>query len=401
MLRKNEALPLFVWCVWLLPLASVKFLTFGWPLYPIEGLLLAALPFFPYQEYRFLLRFPVVRGGAIFSGALIIGAIASYMANPETLAGLGQIKSFFFFPLLLALFILPSLRERENRNVLLSHMRLMMLVVATAALLTLFFGGMTYDYRLHAWFQSPNLLALFLLPGSVLWWARIVMKDRASGLDFAAWIIIATALLLTRSYGSIFAGILSGAYLILRFRAKIRVNRKIYIFAAIALIVFGIVEMGTRKGEMIFSWNERSSGESRMMIWRSAEKMIRDHPIIGIGPGRFQEIYLEYQRFYPPYLEWAVPHPHNLFLSFWLSAGALGAGSLLWLALFLIRTFRQSVTMSKEKTLISALFISFFAAGLFDVPYFRSELCILFWMYLAFFIALYSRMRSEYCQSSI
>ena len=26
----------------------------------------------------------------------------------------------------------------------------------------------------------------------------------------------------------------------------------------------------------------------------------------------------EYQKHFPPYLEWAVPQPHNLYLAFWL-----------------------------------------------------------------------------------
>ena len=70
--------------------------------------------------------------------------------------------------------------------------------------------------------------------------------------------------------------------------------------------------------------SDRSSLSSRTMIWTSALHIARDNPILGIGPGNFQTKYLEYQHFYPPYLEWAVPHPHNILLTFWLYSGILG-----------------------------------------------------------------------------
>lgn len=70
--------------------------------------------------------------------------------------------------------------------------------------------------------------------------------------------------------------------------------------------------------------SDRSSLSSRVMIWTSALHIARDNPILGIGPGNFQEKYLGYQSFYPPYLEWAVPHSHNIFLTFWLFSGILG-----------------------------------------------------------------------------
>lgn len=388
--RNNTPISL-IWCVWLFPLASIKFFSFGWPLYPIEAVLLAMFPFFPFREYWLSWRQTIVRGAAIFSVALLLGVVSSYLVNPKTLIGLGQIKSFFLFPILFALFLIPVLRERNKREELFQQLRLMMAMTALLALLSAFFGGITYDHRLAAWFDSPNLLALFLLPGGVLWWARVTTSNHVSWRNIFLWGVVTGAIFWTRSYGVILALSLSNGYFFLRYHGqRSGIRREIVLVGIIFLVVFGSLERGTEKWEALTSWSERSSGESRMMIWKSAGEMIRLNPIFGIGPGRFQETYLSYQKFYPPYLEWSAPHPHNFFLSLWLSAGALGAGAFFWFALFLVRTFRQSVSIGKEKTLITALFISFFVAGFFDVPFFRFEFCALFWIYVSLFIAVYS-----------
>ena len=118
--------------------------------------------------------------------------------------------------------------------------------------------------------------------------------------------------------------------------------------------------------------------------------MVAENVWTGIGPGRFQTVYLEYQSFYPPYLEWAVPHPHNLFLAFWLASGVLGAGAFLWLVSLLFVFFRTSPNY-KEKSLSLAILLSFFVVGLVDVPYFRSEFSYLFWFTLAWITALAAR----------
>jgi O-antigen ligase len=124
------------------------------------------------------------------------------------------------------------------------------------------------------------------------------------------------------------------------------------------------------------------------MIWHSAIRMIRDSPFTGIGPGRFQSVYLEYQRFYPPYLEWAVPHPHNLFLALWLSSGIIGVSASIGLCVFLFRSLRE-IPRKKERALMTALFLGVFVSGLSDVPYFRAEFCFIFWLELALFSGIF------------
>lgn len=377
-------------CIWLLPFASVQLLPFGIPLYPIEAVLLVASPFLLERRIRNIFQTRITRNIFIFALILCGGIITSFLSNPETLIGLGQIKSFFFFPILLWLVATPILSEFECRKRVFWHLRWMFLATAVCAATSVFFGGLTYDYRLSAWFQSPNLLALFLLPGVILWWAYMLLKERIFVYEGIFWAIMTGVFVATQSYGAFvaaFAAILSFLWIS---RAYVLWKRPVFKIMLIGLLLIGTGIFlggggaGITKWTLLITGDERSSLSSREMIWRSAWKMIQDSPVFGIGPGRFQEVYLEYQRFYPPYLEWAVPHPHNLFLSFWLSSGIFGVFSIVWLCLFLCYSMRQ-ISRKTEKALIGALFLGVFVAGLWDVPYFRAEFCFVFWLTLALF----------------
>jgi len=66
---------------------------------------------------------------------------------------------------------------------------------------------------------------------------------------------------------------------------------------------------------------ERSSLMSRINIWNVTKDLIVDKSLIGYGLGTFQDIYLKRQIFYKPYLEWAVPSTHNVYLMLWFSGG--------------------------------------------------------------------------------
>jgi len=385
---KNNPLFIVIACIWLLPFASVQFLPFGIPLYPIEIVLLIASPFLFTKELYKIFDVRFIRKIALFWLILFGGTGISFLLNPETLTGLGQLKSFFFFPALFWFFVTPVVDNLQCRNQVLLHLRWMFLLVAILAVFSGFFHGLTYDSRLNAWFDSPNLLAIFLLPGTILWSAFLLTeRKKTSWLDDISWLVVMGAFLATQSYGSFLAAFLTGMVFLWVSREYAPwkgLELKIMIVGILLIggLVFVNGGKGAEKWTSFITGDERSSFSSRKMIWSSAIKMVQDSPVTGIGPGRFQSVYLEYQRFYPPYLEWAVPHPHNLFLAFWLSSGILGALASIWICFFLFSSLKN-IPQRKERALLGALFLGLFIVGLFDVPYFRAEFCFLFWLELA------------------
>jgi O-antigen ligase len=122
------------------------------------------------------------------------------------------------------------------------------------------------------------------------------------------------------------------------------------------------------------------------MIWEASFKILEDNWFWGVGLGNFQEKYLEYQKYYPPYLEWAVPHPHNLFLAAWLFGGIISFLSfLLIIALWL----RDSVLCEPAKIFWPAwgALLYFIIHGFFDTTFLKNDSALLFWLFLALSLA--------------
>jgi O-antigen ligase len=206
--------------------------------------------------------------------------------------------------------------------------------------------------------------------------AGIVLASTAKKGVWLMLLPIGAALCLTYSYAALIA--------VLAVIAGIALWRNNFRWRFLAGLVFVatliiILQLKSAKLQDVINRNPRSSLASREMIWRSAGKMIQDNFVFGIGPGNFQAKYLEYQKFYPPYLEWAVPHPHNLFLAFWLNAGLIGLLAFLGLVIF---WFFQAAKLQKTPIVLAAMSVMLYILlhGLADTTYFKNDLAIIFWL---------------------
>jgi hypothetical protein len=80
------------------------------------------------------------------------------------------------------------------------------------------------------------------------------------------------------------------------------------VLVAAALIVEGPAVLGK-------AW--KSFGY-RVQYWQSSARMIADHPLVGCGPGNFQNAYTQYKL---PEASEEVADPHNFLLDVWATAG--------------------------------------------------------------------------------
>jgi O-antigen ligase len=141
--------------------------------------------------------------------------------------------------------------------------------------------------------------------------------------------------------------------------------------------------LGGRKIHDLTSLASRSSLSSRETIWQVSLDLIKQHPIAGIGPGNFQKEYLALQTFYPAYLEWAVPQPHNIFLAFWLQSGMIGFFGFMLVLAFVFQTLLRSIKDKKNALLAASLLVYFIYTilhGLVDTPYWKNDLSVIFWI---------------------
>lgn len=312
----------------------------------------------------------------VFSITLIFsGLIASTLLNENYRMGLGIIKGWFIYPMVF-FFISFEMLDFTKTKKLFQFFYFSAVVVATISLIYRFFGQMTFDERLQAFFNSPNYLAMYLSPALII--GIVLLKENKKFYAILLPLIL-VALFCTHSFMAWVAVIISISSLL--FLMKEIKRKNIIIIGSILLILFCffVFEFKTEKMEDALSFNNRSSFSSRMMIWRTAEKLIQDNFIWGIGPGNFQNKYLEYQKFYSPYLEWAVPHPHNLILTFWLYSGILGlAGFIALVVLFFKEFFKEQKNALKFMAFGIMLYI--LIHGFLDTTYFKNDLAAIFWL---------------------
>ncbi|MFZ3031909.1 MAG: O-antigen ligase family protein [Candidatus Moraniibacteriota bacterium] len=388
--------PLLLLAVLLLPVAHLKVTWFGLPLYlPEMAVFCAAVSFWFSPKRKEGVSLPD-KGVLIGIGLFLLGALFSFLANPLSLTGLGMLKSWFFFPALFGYLVWFEMKEVSRRSKFLLVWFLVIAAVATRSLSFFVSGEMTYDGRLTGDFPSPNFLAFFLAPGIFIalsfFLNAIKEQKRWNEIFFGITLIVFFfALFLTHSYG-VWFGVIVALLVFFFGRAFVNGTQKewwiIGLIFFVALSLFGF-DQGNEKWQTLIHQEERSSLSSRVMIWQAAVRIAGDHPVLGIGVGRFQEMYLAYQVYFPPYLEWAVPEPHNIFLALFLATGFVGLiGFLIFfrrMMLLLIQTVLVFGETKKQQdaVLMLSLWTLFLLYGLFDTPYFKNDLAYLFFLTVA------------------
>lgn len=368
--------------------AQEKLLIVGIPLYVPEILTIGAFGSLIFLERR-LPDIPLKRNIFFWAFALMIfGFFLSIVFNDVTPHGYGRLKSWFLFPALYGVMLVFSLRRGLlSLGCVLRTVFLSGVVIGIATLFSaIFFGGFSYDHRLHGFFPSPNHLAMLLgtaiLVGISHGVSLRINTRNERFFVFSGVTFLSMLLLLTQSYGVIFSliGVLGLA--LVKYHNQFSQTQKRVVFFGFALCIGVLLSLSDAKWQSLITFDERSSIVSRGMIWHSAVRMIGEHPLAGIGLGNFQEQYLAYQQYFPPYLEWSVPHPHNIFLDIWLEGGifsligfCIGLGTLLFSG---ASYFWQKKNGSIQRVFSFLLVVYFLLIGMTDVPFLRNDLAYFF-----------------------
>ena len=321
---------------------------------------------------------------------LLGGAILATAISFDKMASLGILKSWLIEPMIFAGLIHQELKNQRHLKILMGALIAGALGVALISLEYLFAGRLTYDSRLAAIFLSPNHLAMAMAPGLILclgWLTTAKSKISFLVLGPAA-ALIGLVFYFTFSYATWLAVWLALVFLLVVLWRKKIFSRRWAVWAAAilaaAILAAVILQLPGAKIADLLKF-DRSSWRSRLMVWQAAGAILKDHWVLGIGPGMFQQFYLDYQKYFPPYLEWAVPQPHNLFLAWWLQAGLAGIIGFLWLLKKFFSRIKENLKPSfwgKEGVLtviLAAVMVYFIIHGFVDTPYWKNDLALVFW----------------------
>ncbi|MFA5926098.1 MAG: O-antigen ligase [Parcubacteria group bacterium] len=328
---------------------------------------------------------------------IILGLLLSVLINKDYYIGFGAVKGWFLFPIIFSIILNDYLGRDEKilKKIFLS-LFLSAVFISMAGIYYKIAGLLSYDGRLHLFYDSPNQLAMFLAPGLIIGALFFLeKKSKYSRTGFGIGLaLVGLNIFFTYSFGAWIA--IALAFTVFSGLKYIKFRQGIIIFSIIAFLAVAGFLNQKEKFRSAFFPNERSSLASRIMIWKSAGRMIEDNPLFGIGPGNFQEKYLEYQKYFPPYLEWAVPQPHNLFFAFWLEAGLIG---LVGFAALIYRFFRDNKkAISNNRlfgTMCFGIILYYLIHGFIDTTYWRNDMAFVFWTVVAINIYLANPSRTR------
>jgi len=364
--------------IFLLPAYLIK-IKFGGVSFNLLELLIVALAFvwlfgqdtkYKIQNTRY--KIPIL--------LILAGLVLSTLANQNYYSGFGAIKGWFLFPLIFAIVFHRALEKDES---LLGKSLLALfwsgVAVSAIGIICKILGIVTYDNRLAIFWASPNQLAMFLAVPFLVGFLRLNLKNYY---QIAGIVLIGLNLYFTQSFGAWLGIAVSLAvYFWLKYKEGIK---KKYFFVIFIIIIIFVTWAGFAKYENMKSLDERSSLASREMIWKSSLLMAKNNPLFGIGPGNFQNKYLEYQKYFPPYLEWSAPQPHDLFLAFWLESGLVGLVGFVWILTLFFRDNKKATQANRNLgVLFFAIMVYVLIHGLVDTTYWRNDLAVVFWAVIA------------------
>ena len=281
-------------------------------------------------------------------------------------------------------------KNPEKKSLLLSTCYLLLAVMGLYAIVQYFtllglpaayWGNSIEPKRAVAFFSHPNFYALFATPLLALLIPDLGLRIKDKGLRIFdiklwAWLFGLIGLFLSMSRaGWLGLAVAVLIYLVVAADKKIR------------KIIFGIIVAGTIVIVAVPNWRYRvlmpfygeKSASSRVELWASGWKGIKQSPIFGLGLNGYQYEYrnLQINASFPDH-----NFPHNIFLNFWVEAGLLGLISITGLiALMLYRGLKDKKDILRLG--ISLFLIALVTQGLIDNPYFKNDLAIIFWAVLS------------------
>lgn len=326
-------------------------------------------------------------------------ALMAVVISPDKIAALGILKGWFIAPVLPYFTARESFSKKEAYKLAIPLFVSGVFVTAWAIvqkfgiISTLFYqrGDANFDQylsgnvRLFGPFESPNYLAMFIVPVFFLSWS-LLPKIKNYGLKII-FIILNFLPLYVLYYSKSRGGLLAlaagliiylFAYSINRFSLNRSANLKGIAAIVMALFAFFVYRFGFNPDRDF----------SRLQIYKYDWSLIKSYFVTGIGFGNFQNLVDKLSAgndlFRTEVLSYAI-HPHNLYIAVWLY---LGLGGLIFFILLISQFYSRAFGRLNEKMVIFPIsaMTAILAHGLVDSTYFKNDLSALFFLIVAFLL---------------
>ncbi len=281
-----------------------------------------------------VLRRPLSPDGAVL-GLVVVGVASALGAEFQSVAW-REWRVVFLEPALFYWMLRTTPLSRQSWWRIIDAFILSGVVVAAIGLVQYISGSNVITAeegleRLRSVYGSPNNVGLYLgraLP--ILVAVGLMGRERARRRAYGvALLIVLAALVLSLSRGALFLGVPAGLATVLLLWGGRRML--LPLGGAAGVIAVGLVGLLRLPG-LAGRFNLGSATTFfRLNLWQSTIAMIRDHPLLGVGPDNFLYQYRGHYIRPEAWQEPSLSHPHNIVLDFWSRLGLLGLAVGLWL----------------------------------------------------------------------
>lgn len=246
--------------------------------------------------------------------------------------------------------------------------------------------------RLRSVYGSPNSAALFLGRLFPITAAVVLIGGtrQRRWLYGAAGVLIAAATALTLSKGGLLLGLPAGIALVVILWAGRRGLLAVIAGAVFELLSLIPLSRIPRFSGLLNFGSGTSTSFFRLQLWQSTLRLLRDHPLTGVGLDQF--LYQYRGRYILP-AAWQQPdlsHPHNVLLNYWVRLGLFGLIAGVWMQVAFWRLAWKAQSSLKEgdvgtRAIVVGLMggmAAFIAHGLVDQVHFAIDLSCIFFMTL-------------------
>lgn len=389
----------------LLPAYQIRFNVFGLPTTILEWLILilaliTLLKLLTNAEFRHTVLARLKIGWSknqalvIFCALFFVAASIAALASPETNKALGIWKAYVVEAMLFGLLFYLLIDTKEKLIKTFEALGLLVIGLSAFGLYQFFtlyrlppawWGPGLEPRRVVSLYTYPNAVSLLIAPILGMFTALLALWSKLPQKMFSKKFAILTLafglvlLILTFSRGA-WIGYAAAVFLIALFTK----HRKLILSLAIAGAILIFLIPATRNRLLpIFNGSDPASQE-RVLLYRGTWEIIKDKPISGAGFYGFRGAYEQVRE---SETDEILNYPHNFFLNFWVETGILGLLSVL-AVIFLV--FRKGIkffgNLQEFQPIILAtlaVLVVILVHGQFDVPYFKNDLSVLFWMIIA------------------
>ncbi len=423
-----------------LPLYLLRFNVFGVPTTVLEVMILISFGYWVFYHTNFLqilakkytfgdylkeksrrIKYPFGVEIMMLLGISFIAIFVSGITNST----LGIWKAYFFEPILVYLLILNNFQKKKDFDKIFIAITLSCFMLSVYAIFQKITGiGITNEFwqtvetrRVTSVFPYPNALSLYLAPCVLIlvgWTFSIFDKNKKLAIFTIITVILSIfSIYFAKSEAALVAISIS---LIIFFI----INKKTTFVGFLIILIFGISTFFSLQTQEYLKYKISLSDKSeqiRLQQWKETWQMLNNGRLFtGSGLNNYSNAILPYHQegiffnkekdpdfrrkiviFNDKYRQehWQPVeiylYPHNIFLNFWVELGLAGMILFIWiigkfLYQSLLLTFKNS--SNKDRFISLGLFCSMlviFIHGLFDVPYFKNDLAVFFWILISMF----------------